>query len=136
MNQHTEQDVQAMAISPVALALAHFADDGISTDFYQAWAQMPAIVQQIAEGGGTSDKGNTRFRLMEAMTQARIEGNRGSTVSWEKHASMAYDAVKAMDALTDMQIAFGEPAFQVGLAMGLYLATTPGAVTLPNGGAR
>jgi hypothetical protein len=118
---------ESVAIPPRVAAMAVFAaaygDVHVPEKFRLAWAKMPAMMQQIAEGGGGLAKGVTREETIRALFYRDVEAAKANTAGY----SPLPRVVEMIDAyhdgaMTQLEISLGDAAFYTGLAMGLYLS--------------
>jgi hypothetical protein len=121
----------ATPLPPIAVAIARMVEpnmDRVNDNFVRAWAAMPAIVAAFAAGKNDSIDTVNAGGLISDMVEEYLAACRSKGVL-NQNAAKAYDALEATDpdSLLDLRCAFTEPAFNVGLALGVYMALNGGA---------
>jgi hypothetical protein len=91
---------------------------GPSSDFERAWAAVPGIVQQFA--GNEDGDGEPRFGY--------INGEAKDAITASQDLANAVNVLNAADAdyLVPLSMAYSDPAYNIGLALGIYLALNGG----------
>ena len=99
---------------PLVAAIGAFVEpdiEGLWYVFREAWNRAPVIAEAYANGIDFTRNTPDRHNIIRGMAARK-------------------DAVRAFgddeDQLTELELAFTEPAFNVGLALGLYLMTQGG----------
>lgn len=117
-------------IPPLVAAIFTFVDPGyrtITPEFQRAWAAAPDLVQQFTN---SHDSGEPRYAFVTKEVEAAIAQSRKAK---EPYGRRLAEAVDALDEINDGYLhqlyqAHTEPAFAIGLALGLYLVTNGGGV--------
>jgi hypothetical protein len=121
-----------LPVPPLVAAIARFTDpgiDGLHPEFVNAWQMTPNIVRAFVEGHDGSIKHINRVSVIEEMVRDRIEESRRGATAFDRGLADAIDLLQTTneDFIGDIQAAHEQPAFQVGLALGIYLALNGGA---------
>lgn len=118
-------------VPPLAAMIATFCDPGcpvLPEHFVRAWAAAPRIAEQLRNN---QDSGEPRYEYVTAQAEAAIDKARERAGS-DHGSKLLTQAVDLLDeANADLRHTlcseYSEPAYSIGLALGIYLATNGGA---------
>lgn len=114
-------------IAALALLADGYEADTINRHFLAAWPQMPAVVAQLIRGEGSSNRGVTVSSLVTTTYEKEIAKHRAGTefAHGDRIVRQFAAAIEAdPDAYGMLYVTLAEPAFQIGVALGLFLATS------------
>ena len=115
-------------IPPIVAALAMYCDPGqqsLPPAFQIAWMAVPGI---LAEWRDEHDSREPVWTYIDRQAKAAIADSRTATERHEQLLAKGVDLLEQtdLDYLHQVQSAYSEPAFHIGLALGLYLALNGG----------
>ena len=118
----------AVPMPPLVAAIAVFCDpgyQGVNPDFRRAWDAVPRIVAEMAE---KHEGAEPREQFVSNEANAAIEHSRKGPDRYDRHLA---EGVRLLDAANEDYLyavhnAWSEPAFNVGLALGVYLSLNGG----------
>ena len=96
--------------------------DGLSTEFREAWAHAPAVAQAYVDGEHYAINATNRYNVVSAMAERRIAERGRAENEPVQRAAKAIDLLNSTDpdCLTRIELTYGDPAFFVGLTLGLH----------------
>ena len=115
-------------VPPLAAAIVTFADPGykaIPPRFQRAWDAAPELVRRFSNN---QESGEPRHVWVSRQAEAAIEQSRNAKERYDRQLAEAVDYLDAKneDLLYHVHSAYSEPAFAIGLALGIYLSTNGG----------
>lgn len=128
--KRTARAVSPAPIPPLVFALAHLTDpelEGLHLDFVRAWRRMPQIIDAYMKHTHNDLGVVSADSVMGDIFRENIDRSRKEADSFNKSAK-AYDLLEEADEdyADALYGAMQSPAFNTGLALGLFLALNGG----------
>jgi hypothetical protein len=127
--KHKEPD----RLPPLVAAIAKFAHagaEGVPADFIEVWRHIPAMVESLTRGTGGDRNSINVYTLTNAFEERAIEESRHAPKGFERNLARGIDLLNAEDPdlFYSVRAPASEAAFNIGLALGIYIAMNGASV--------
>jgi hypothetical protein len=124
---------KTVSVPPLVAALAKFTEperDGIPDEFLAAWEAVPGIARAYTNGDDGKLRVSDRHAFIDGAIAEAIACSRRATDHHPKLLAQAVDVLNAAneDYFAEIRVAVSDPAFAVGVALGIYLSLNGGGV--------
>lgn len=125
---------QSSVVPPLVVAVERFAQDvnnPVDPEFAEAWAFVPTLLRALAHGEGDVAGQTNRFDYVRERVEAAAAKRPGNDMGTRGLSHiLAFIEEQDSDWLTTLQLAYSEPAFNLGLALGCALMANPSSLAI------